>query len=202
MRRMHRQWVLETRDLGFLPEAEVWQRCAGRTPWQLAQDPECYPLPRLVAAADLVGRGSECVSQQVRLLEDPDAGVRYWAAVGLHAAGRNATSARDALRLALADRSSSVQVAVAAALASLGDVDAALPILTKHLQGEQLDVALQAARTLQLLGEPARPVLLEMNRALEKAKQPRNLAPQYLFLEFSLQAAIRKLNPTGGAIQP
>jgi hypothetical protein len=81
-------------------------------------------------------------------------------------------------------------------------VDAALPILTQHLQGEQLDVALQAARTLQLLGEPARPVLLEMNRALEKAKQPRNLAPQYLFLEFSLQAAIRKLNPTGGAIQP
>ncbi|MCU0979804.1 MAG: sulfatase, partial [Pirellulaceae bacterium] len=39
MRQLHRQGVLETRDLGFLPEAEVWQRCAGRTPWQLAQDP-------------------------------------------------------------------------------------------------------------------------------------------------------------------
>ena len=195
MRRLHRQWVLETRDLGFLPEAEVWQRCAGRMPWQLAQDPDAYPLERLLAAAELVGRGSDVVSQQIQLLQDQDAGVRYWAAVGLHAAGRDAAPARDALRLALADRSPSVQVAAAAALASLGDVDAALAMLTKHLQGEQLDIALQAARTLQLLGEPARPALPDMTRVLETAKQQGNLAPQYMFLEFSLQAAVRRLTP-------
>jgi uncharacterized sulfatase len=195
MRQLHRQWVLETRDLGFLPEAEVWQRCAGRTPWQLAQDPDRYPLERLLAAAELVGRGGDVVSQQIQLLQDQDAGVRYWAAVGLHAAGRDAAPARDALRLALADRSPSVQVAAAAALASLGDVDVALPMLTRHLQGEQLDVALQAARTLQLLGEPARPALPEMNRVWGSAKQQGNLAPQYMFLEFSLQAAVRRLTP-------
>jgi N-sulfoglucosamine sulfohydrolase len=195
MRRLHRQWVLDTRDLGFLPEAEVWRRCAGRTPWQVARDADRYPLDRILAAADLVGRGSEGVPQQVQLLKDQDAGVRYWAAVGLHAAGRDAAPARDALRLALADQSPSVQVAAAAALASLGDVDPALPILTKHLQGDQLDVALQAARALQLLGEPARPALPEINRILETAKQPGNRAPQYLFLEFSLQAAVRKLTP-------
>jgi N-sulfoglucosamine sulfohydrolase len=195
MRQRHRQWVLETRDLGFLPEAEVWQRCAGRTPWQLAQDPDRYPLERLLAAAELVGRGSAVVSQQIQLLQDQDAGVRYWAAVGLHAAGRDAAPSRDAMRSALADRSPSVQVAASAALASLGDVDAALPMLTRHLQGEQLDVALQAARTLQLLGEPARPALPEMNRVWETAKQQGNLAPQYMFLEFSLQAAVRRLTP-------
>lgn len=195
MRSTHRRWVLETRDLGFLPEAEVWQRGTGGTPWQLAQDAESYPLPRLLAAADLVGGGSECVPPQIQLLQDRDAGVRYWAAVGLHAAGREMAPAKDALRRALADPSPSVQVAAASALASLGDVDAALPILTKHLQSEQLDVALQAARTLQLLGEPARPALPEMNRVLETAKQQGNLAPQYMFLDFSLQAAVRKWNP-------
>lgn len=195
MRRLHRQWVLETRDLGFLPEAEVWQRCADRSPWQSARNADVYPLERLVVAADLVGRGGEGVPQQVQLLADQDAGVRYWAALGLHAAGPDAAPARDALRRALADPSPSVQVAAAAALASLGDVDAALPILTKHLQGEQLDVALQAARTLQLLGEPARPALPEMKRVLETAKQQGNRAPQYMFLEFSLQAAVRRLTP-------
>ena len=145
MRRTHRQWVLETRDLGFLPEAEVWQRCAGRTPWQLAQDAGLYPLERILAAADLVGRGNQCVPRQIQLLQDQDAGVRYWAAVGLLAAGRDAAPASDALRRALADASPSVQVAAAAALAAIGDVDAALPILTRHLQGDQLDVALLAA---------------------------------------------------------
>ncbi len=195
MRRLHRQWVLETRDLAFLPEAEVWQRCAGRTPWQLAQDADAYPLERLLAAADLVGRGSRGVPQQVQLLQDQDAGVRYWAAVGLQAAGRDATPAKDALRRALTDPSPSVQVAAAAALASLGDADAALPILARHLEGEQLDVALHAARTLQLLGEPARPALAQMNRVLKTAQQRENLAPQYLFLEFSLQAAVGKLSP-------
>jgi HEAT repeat protein len=135
------------------------------------------------------------VPEQIRLLQDQDAGVRYWAAVGLQAAGRDAAPAKDALRRVLTDPSPSVQVAAAAALASLGDAEAALPILTRQLKGEQLDVALQAARALQLLGEPARPALPEMNRVLETAKQREKLAPQYLFLEFSLQAAVGELSP-------
>ena len=194
MRKLHRQWVLETRDLGFLPEAEVWSRCAGRTPWQMAQDPELYPLPRLLAAAELVGQ-PDAVPRQIELLTDADAGVRYWAAVGLHAAGREATSARDALRKALTDPSPSVRVEAAGALLALGDADAALPVLTNELQSEQLDIALHAARTLQLAGESARPAAPVMKQILTTAKQSGTRAPQYLFLEFSLQAALRKLEP-------
>lgn len=198
MRKLHRQWVLETRDLGFLPEAEVWNRCAGRTPWQMAQDPERYPLPRLLAAAELVGQPG-VVPRQIELLADADAGVRYWAAVGLHAAGREATSARDALRKALTDPSPSVRVEAAGVLLGLGDADAALPVLTKQLQSEQLDVALHAARTLQLAGESARPAAPVMKQVLATAKQPESRAPQYLFLEFSLQAALEALRITGPA---
>lgn len=192
MRELHRQWVHQTRDLGFLPEAEVWQRSEGRTPWELAQDPERYPLPRLLAAAELAGQ-ADAVPRQIELLTDADAGVRYWAAVGLHAAGREASSGRDALRQALTDTSPSVRVEAAGALLSLGDVDAALSVLTKELQSGQLDVALHAARTLQLAGESARPAAPVMKQVLAIAKQPAARAPQYLFLEFSLQAALRKL---------
>lgn len=195
MRTLHRHWILETRDLGFLPEAEVWQRCAGRTPWELARDQERYPLERLHAAADLVGRGGPAVPRLMELLDDQDAGVRYWAAVGLHAAGGAAVSVRDALRRALADRSPSVRVAAAVALAASGDTLPALPVLTQHLQDPQLDVALQAARALQLLREPARPAVPVMQRVLETARQQGTAAPQYLFLEFSLQAALAELEP-------
>ncbi|HPM83500.1 MAG TPA: sulfatase-like hydrolase/transferase [Candidatus Anammoximicrobium sp.] len=194
MRKLHRQWVLETRDLGFLPEAEVWSRCAGRTPWEMARDPDLYPLPRLLSAAELVGQPG-AVSRQIELLADADPGVRYWAAVGLHAAGREASSGREALRQASKDPSASVRVEAAGALISWGEAEAALPVLIAGLQSEQLDVALHAARTLQLAGEPARPAAPVMKQVLAAAKRPESRAPQYLFLEFSLQAAIRKLEP-------
>ena len=196
MRVLHRQWILETRDLGFLPEAEIWGRCVDCTPWELARDDhQRYPLERLLAAAELVGRGSPTVPRQLELLDDQDAGVRYWAAVGLHAAGGEAVPARDALRRASADRSPSVCVAAAAALAASGDTRTALPVLTRHLQDPQLDVALQAARALQMLGEPARPALPVMQRVLQTARQQGTAAPQYLFLDFSLQAAIAEMEP-------
>lgn len=194
MRKLHRQWVLETRDLGFLPEAEVWSRCAGRTPWEMARDPDRYPLPRLLAAAELVGQPG-AVPRQIELLADADPGVRYWAALGLHAAGREASSGREALRKASKDPSASVRVEAAGALISWGEAEAALPVLITELQSEQLDVALHAARTLQLAGESARPAAPVMKQVLAAAKQPESRAPQYLFLEFSLQAAIRKLEP-------
>ena len=58
-------------------------------------------------AADLVGR-PEAVPQQVKLLRDPDDGVRYWAAVGLHAAGTEAKRARPALTAALKEHKPAV----------------------------------------------------------------------------------------------
>lgn len=195
MRGLHRQWIVETGDLGFLPEAEIWRRCVACTPWELARDQLGYPLERLLAAADLVGRGSPAVPRLVELLDDQDAGIRYWASVGLQAAGSAAVPARDALRRASAARSPSVCVAAAAALAASGDTLTALPVLTRHLQDSQLDVALQAARALQLLGEPARPALPVMQRVLQTSRQQGTAAPQYLFLEFSLQAAIAELEP-------
>lgn len=202
MRGLQRQWLLETRDLGFLPEAEVWQRCGDRTPWQMARASDRYPLPRLLAAAELVGQ-PDAVAKQTELLTDAEAGVRYWAAVGLHAAGRKSTSARDALRKASKDPAASVRIEAAGALLAMGDADAALPVLISELKSQQLDVALHAARTLQLAGESARPAAPVIKQALATAKQPGSRAPQYLFLEFSLQAALRGLEQQGfSAAQP
>jgi uncharacterized sulfatase len=192
MRARQRRWLAETCDVGFLPEAEVWARCAGGAPWELARDERRYPYRRIVEAAALVGR-AEAVPQQIRLLADEDAGVRYWAAVGLQAAGRAAAPAEPALRKALADAAPSVRVAAAAALGALGEAAPALPVLTQELQSAQRDVALQAARALQLLGAPARPALPVMKAVLASASRTEAAAPQNLFLQFSLGAAVKRL---------
>ncbi len=188
-RRALREHILRTRDLAFLPEEEVWRRSAGSTPFEMASDPQRYPLERILAAADLVGR-EDAVDEQVRLLGDDDAGVRYWAAVGLRATAPRTPAARSALERALDDRCGSVRVEAATALVLAGHAGRALPVLESALGGDDLDVALLAARELQLLGEAARPVRPAMQRALERAREREGSGPLWMFLRFALEAAL------------
>ena len=193
MRRTLRAWLLATRDAGFLTEPQMWQRLgATGTPLELARNDVKYPLARLLDAAELVGR-DEAVPQQVQLLRDADDGVRYWAAVGLHAAGRAAEPVRGALRQALEDSSAVVRLEAAAALVELGETAAPLRLLEKELRGSQPDVALHAARTLQLLGERARPVWPAMGAVCERARdEEKTVGDPAMYLRFSLEAALAR----------
>jgi arylsulfatase A-like enzyme len=189
MRQLHRTWLLETRDLSFATE-EQWAARAGKAPpFQFRDRPEKYPLERILAAAELVGRPT-ALAKQVQLLRDGDSAVRYWAAVGLHAAGQGAAPARDALADALRDDSPSVRIEAAAALASLDREPNAqcLKVLTAALQSNQPDAAVRAARQLQLLGDKSRPVWPEMRKVLEKAKTGSD--DTSLYLRFTLGAAL------------
>jgi len=193
MRQAHRRWVLKTRDLGFLPEADAWRRSAGTTPYAIARQPGMFPLPRIAAAAQWVGT-PEAMARQVVLLADPDPAVRYWAAVGLRAQGRTAAEAREALIAALDDPSPTVQIEVAGVLAALEGSAAALDVLTGALESENDNVALHAARTLQLLNERARPALPAMEAALRAAQPPRRAPDFAMFLRFALEPAVKRLS--------
>lgn len=193
MRREHTRWILETRDLGVLPEAESWRQSAGTTPYAMARQPGVFPLPRITATARLVGE-PDALSRQVDLLADDDAAVRYWAAVGLRAQGAAAADAREALAAALGDKSPTVQVEASGVLVSLDGNAAALDVLTAALASESGDVALHAARTLQLLGSQARPALPAMQAALRAAKPPHRTPDFAMFLRFALEPAVEKLS--------
>jgi N-sulfoglucosamine sulfohydrolase len=188
------RWILETRDLGFLPEDEIWNRCRlhSVTPWALAQDSQRYPLPSLLAAAKLVNGGSH-VAAQVKLLRHPEAGSRYWAAVGLRAAGDRARREQLALQAALDDPSASVRIEAAGGLLRWHDNPQAIDVLTRALRGESLDAALHAARTLQSAGPRARAALPVMQEVLQQASQPPAADPHYLFLQFSLSETVERL---------
>ncbi|MGB2824862.1 MAG: sulfatase, partial [Phycisphaerae bacterium] len=97
MRKALRRWLIETRDLGFLSEADMAERSRGLTPYEVARKGGTYPMERILDAAELVGAGPEAMPAQVKLLKDNDPAVRYWAAVGLRALGPRARVATGAL---------------------------------------------------------------------------------------------------------
>ena len=190
-----RAWILDARDLGFITEPDAWERAKDDTPFEMARDRERYPLERILRAAELVGRvGVD--EELVTLLGDADPGVRYQAAVGLHAAERlrgprpGDPETSTALELALEDPAVSVRIEAAAALAARGKTERALAALASELEHERPEATLHAMRTLELLGSEARPVRPAVLRVLERAEKGEAAGehPCWMFVRFSAEA--------------
>jgi N-sulfoglucosamine sulfohydrolase len=192
MRAELRRWQLATRDAGFLTEPQMQTHIGTQnTPWVIAHDDTRYPLDRLLAAADAVGR-PEAAPRQRGWLRDPDDGVRYWAAVGLRARPQPAEADLEGLRAALRDASPVVRIEAAATLAAHGEPTAALPVLTAALRDDSTQVALHAARALELLGSAAKPAQPAMQARLALAREAEGKGdPISMFIRFSLEAALK-----------
>lgn len=191
MRGRLKTWMIESRDIGFLAEADAWAGSTWVTPYEIARSPVLYPQERILETASLVGRGLSAAAEQIRRLKDPDPAVRYWAAVGLTALGERSVEVRRALTQAVKDQSATVRIEAAGALARQGDVNTALGVLRGDLKGRDLDAALQACRTLELLGEAARPAIPAMKAAAGRSKNGKG--DRHMFLRFSTGAFLTKV---------
>ncbi|MCL5280028.1 MAG: sulfatase-like hydrolase/transferase, partial [Planctomycetes bacterium] len=170
MRQQLRDWMAQTKDTELLPEAEMHIRSAGSTPYEMARDPRQYAQARILATAELVGEGPKILPALTDLLENEDSAVRYWAAVALEALGPEAAPAMGALKKVLNDPSPDVRITAARVLCRLGSCDNALPVLGQDLLDRREVVVLHAARTVELLGDKARPLALQMGFARERCK--------------------------------
>ncbi len=149
-----------------------------------ARDEGVYPLARVLDTAESVGRSGES-PEFARRLADANPTVRYWAIVGLRAAGDEAVAHKPAIERALADPSVPVQVEAAGILARWGDRQAVAHLAAVLRAGDE-HAQTHAARTLQLLGEKARGALPEMKEALKLDN---------MFIRFSMEAAVEALSP-------
>jgi uncharacterized sulfatase len=165
MRKALRDWILQVRDVGFLPEHEIHARSAGSTPYELGHDAGKYPLERILDTAE---RASELAPEQipelVQRLADPDSAVRYWAVLGLQMRGSEAvTAARGQLVGLFADAAPTVRVAAAETAALFGEPadQEALRVLIKSADAERNGayLAILALNAIDGLGERAAPVL-------------------------------------------
>jgi arylsulfatase A-like enzyme len=166
MRAALKKRILEINDNGFIPEGSTLE---GYDASRLAG---AYPLERVLALATLASeRDPARLPQLIKALGDESEPIRWWAAQGCAMLGAKAAPAETALRQRLSDPSGAVQVAAAEALARLGKIESALPVLERWLRNtEKVACALQAANVLDRMGEGARPALPLMKRLLKQAE--------------------------------
>ena len=110
---LHR-WMLEIRDTGLLPEAEMMRLSGNRSPASLTEAE--FPVQQALEAAENVGRGAGRLQALRGLLKSPSSVVRYWGCAGLRVLNQSAAPAQQDLAHALQDESPSVRIMAAEAL--------------------------------------------------------------------------------------
>ncbi|MGV3755302.1 MAG: sulfatase-like hydrolase/transferase [Verrucomicrobiota bacterium] len=135
MRKAHEDWVMKTRDAGFLPEGELHSRAKDSSPYEVAQKDATYPLQKIHAMASLASSlKPDALPELKRGLKDSDSAVRWWAAQGILMRGEAATKqSLPELRAALKDTSSYVRSASAEALGRYGEASDLNPSLAALL---------------------------------------------------------------------
>ncbi len=170
--RLH-DWQLATRDLGLLSEYEMHRRAANSTQYDVGQNEASYPLERILSVAEMASwRDTDNLPKLLKLLDDDEPVVRWWATLGLVMLGDAARSAEPALEQRLHDDSPLVRIAAAEALYQLGNVTPARTALIEALADDTPFVRLRAMNVFYRMGEDARPALPAIKRASIKGIHP------------------------------
>jgi N-sulfoglucosamine sulfohydrolase len=194
MRKEHRKWMAATFDIGLLPEGQMHIQAEGSTPYEIARNVSKYPQKRILEAAELVNKGPAVLPKLIELLEDSDAGVRYWAAVAISALGDEAGPAKEALIKALADENPVVRFTAAGALCKLDLCESALPVLAGGLEERRETVVLHAAREIQGIGNKALPITERIKKAQAGCKNPDGTYKNNnhaMFIDWALKYALQ-----------
>ncbi len=172
LRKTLHTWMLQTYDTGLLSEAEMHIRSEGSTPYTIARDARKYPLQRILAAADLVGKGPRNIPKLIGLLGDSDSAVRYWAVIALDALGPQAHQATGALAGVLKDTSPNVRFAAAGVLCRMGQCEEALGVLADGLTEKREETVLYAAREIERIGTAVAPIIEQIREAKAGCENP------------------------------
>ena len=166
LRKAHSDWVKRTGDLGLLPEAEIEirEKAAGSR-FDILRGKNKLNV-QLGNAAAMASAGVYALPSMIQSMQHSDAAVRYWGATGVGNIGKTAVNARQPMIDALKDKSPSVRIAAARALAKLGDLESALPVLEMELQSEHQWGRLAAAIVLDEMDDQARPAIPALKKAL------------------------------------
>jgi uncharacterized sulfatase len=162
LRSVLREQILQTRDVGFIPEGERFRACQEQTPYELGHDDKQCDLTRILAAAELASSTRDntpaTTDSLAALLDSDDAVVRYWGAMGLLMRGQT-TVARHSPKLIrlLEDPSPAVLVVAAEALARFGsqpERDSAVATLLRLADWSTHDVftVMASVAALEILG--------------------------------------------------
>lgn len=158
MRARLRWHMLDTRDLGLIPEPmmEAIDASGTETLYGFGQSDQNYPLARILdLAIQASDRGPASRPEFIRALQDENPVIRYWGMVGLREPGASGEGMDDCIEKALADPAPSVRIQAAIGLARNGQRERALEFLLREAQTASGDVhAAWALDAIKLLDAP------------------------------------------------
>ncbi len=171
--------LIETRDVGFLPEDELHARSGGASPYDMALDEKKYNVDEVLGAAmNLWRAGRESLPDA---LTSSDSAVRYWGFLNVRKYGKeSAEKWTKQLRGALNDSAPSVRIIAAETLGIFGNdvdarsaIDVLLPLASLEKHGYA--VTFQALNALDAIGPRAKYGLPQIQLAAkgEKRVEPR-----------------------------
>src|SRR5699024_6922723 len=151
MRKANRDWMIESQDLGFIPEGQINNLREGRSLYEAVRAKD-VPIGEIIGTAELASFGSnEQLDELAKRLDHKNPSVRFWAAMGLAVAEEKAKSYEERLLKHMDDPSPAVRLAVAEALYVTGNSEKALYIIRKSLNHSDEFVKLRALNLLQVL---------------------------------------------------
>jgi len=196
--------MLNTGDRGVIPESLLFHQ-ADRYRFRMdAKRPDQFVGQELNAALQ---SGVQSESGLYEMMSDDLPGVRYWGVIGCCRLESLDDKTINRLRLLLDDKEPAVRIVAADALARRGHIDWSLPVLQQELTSEDLNVVLQAMRTIELIGVDAKEVratVQEVVRACEsnEAGSGRAVFDQsarsdlMMFIAFSGNAFLNRIDET------
>ena len=158
-------WMVETKDLGLVPEYEMIEKSKGGAPYDTFSgnfDPK--PILDLV---DKIGRGKQHIGSFNFALQSSNPVYRYWGATGLAALGQNAVESKELLQSTLNDPVPYVRFAASEAICNIGYPRKGVEILSKGLDSESVVNQLHASQILMAVGKNAAFALPKMKIAID-----------------------------------
>ncbi|MFT4204213.1 MAG: sulfatase-like hydrolase/transferase [Chitinophagaceae bacterium] len=165
LRKKNHDLLLQINDAGFIPEADVYEITRTQTIYDYARSGK-YDIRKVLPVAEKASERNKAeLPYLVSKARDADPVVRYWAAIGLLALGKDADVAAGTLKTLLSDEKKSVRVVAAEALYRLGNRTDGLESLYRYADDAAVMVRVQALNALQ---DAPSADLLPLRQVLEK----------------------------------
>ena len=157
--------MIETEDLGFLPEPELIDIGKTEPPYEAVRKDENYDARKFLDVLSVVNQCDEInIAKLKNYLEDENYIVRFWAANG--ALALRTPQLKDDLDRALDDVSESVRIIAAESLFNLGEKEKSIFVLKEALKNENDAVRLMAVNSIERLGSGAKLFKDELKKSL------------------------------------
>jgi len=200
MRQQHREHLLDSRDLGFLPESEARSLFSEGNGWQITRT-KALNFESLIDAAS----SSDDATQLANLSSD-DASIRYWAAMHYNLTSELPAAAQTGLNQLLNDDSSAVRIEAANTLIRHDLSKAGLEQLISELASDDLTSVLHAIRTVEMLPEPPAGAIPAVKKLIARCEiiRPPDTPPTVvtagekdlaMFIMMSAHAFLKKAEP-------